>query len=564
MSSVFILQAAQYRQSELWFNLNWKSACEKVRSLQNRIVKSVRNGEWRKAKRLCYLLTRSFAARALAVKRVTENKGKKTAGIDGILWITPGQKMRAIETIADWKGYRPKALKRIRIPKKSKNQTRPLSIPTMEDRARQALQLLALQPIAETLADVNSYGFRKKRRCADAIDQIFKILRQKGSSQWILEADIKGFFDNIDFDWILQHIPMNKKVLKAWLTCGFIEGGKRFPTTEGVPQGGIISPVIGNMVLDGLEAIVCGSRNYKRRNGINFVRYADDFIVTAKTKEVLEDDIIPRINAFLKVRGVQLSEQKTRVTHISHGFDFLGQTVRKYRHQDGELGKIQIEPSKQSMESIKNKVKTICNSSGQLTQAQLIGRLNPVLRGWANYHRHIICGKAYSQVTRYVWFRLMRWGKSRHPTKSGLWMARRYFGYARGSTWAFKDKVTGKTLIRLNNDIQTYRHIKIKGTANPFDTQWSGYFQDREKSIKMKSVNNYIGKVSKQQSGKCPQCQQIIQAEDQHYLHHLDGDKKNRGIKNVLMLHKACKKAFVYIRSQHVSGASIDMGVGKA
>ena len=434
MSSVFILQAAQYRQSELWFNLNWKSACEKVRSLQNRIVKSVRNGEWRKAKRLCYLLTRSFAARALAVKRVTENKGKKTAGIDGILWITPGQKMRAIETIADGKGYRPKALKRICIPKKSKNQTRPLSIPTMEDRARQALQLLALQPIAETLADVNSYGFRKKRRCADAIDQIFKILRQKGSSQWILEADIKGFFDNIDFDWILQHIPMNKKVLKAWLTCGFIEGGKRFPTTEGVPQGGIISPVIGNMVLDGLEAIVCGSRNYKRRNGINFVRYADDFIVTAKTKEVLEDDIIPRINAFLKVRGVQLSEQKTRVTHISHGFDFLGQTVRKYRHQDGELGKIQIEPSKQSMESIKNKVKTICNSSGQLTQAQLIGRLNPVLRGWANYHRHIICGKAYSQVTRYVWFRLMRWGKSRHPTKSGLWMARRYFGYARGST----------------------------------------------------------------------------------------------------------------------------------
>lgn len=564
MSRAFIRQAAQCPHSEQWLNLNWESSCSKVRSLQNRIVKSVRNGEWRKAKRLCYLLTRSFSARAQAVKRVTENKGKKTAGIDGILWLTPGQKMRAIETIADWNGYRPKALKRIRIPKKSKNQTRPLSIPTMEDRARQALQLLALQPIAETLADNNSYGFRKKRRCADAIDQIFKILRQKGSSQWILEADIKGFFDNIDFDWVLQHIPMNKKVLKAWLTCGFIEGGKRFPTTEGVPQGGIISPVIGNMVLDGLEAIICSYPYYKRKHGINFVRYADDFIVTAKTKEVLEDDIIPRINAFLKDRGVQLSEQKTRVTHISHGFDFLGQSVRKYPHQDGVLGKIQIEPSKQSIQSIKNKVKAICNSSGQLTQAQLIGRLNPVLRGWANYHRHIICGKTYSQITSYVWFRLMRWGKSRHPTKSGLWIAKRYFGYAKGSTWAFKDKATGKTLIRLNHDIQTYRHTKIKGEANPFDTEWNGYFQHREKSIKMKSVSNYIGKVSKQQSGKCPHCQQLIQAEEQHYLHYLDGDKTNRRIKNVRMLHKTCRKAFDYIKSKTVSGASIESGVNYA
>lgn len=267
-----MLQAAQCHQSMLWLNLNWTTCNRKVRSLQNRIVKSIRNGAWRKAKRLCYLLIQSFSARALAVKRVTENKGKKTAGIDGKVWITPKQKMQAIEAIANWKGYRPKALKRIRIPKKNKNQMRPLSIPAMGDRTRQALYMLALQPIAETLGDINSYGFRSKRRCADAIDQIFKILRQKGSSQWILEADIKGFFDNIDFEWIMENIPMNKKVLQAWLKSGFMEGGKLFPTTEGVPQGGIISPVIGNRVLDGLEAIICGSSYYKRKNGINFVR----------------------------------------------------------------------------------------------------------------------------------------------------------------------------------------------------------------------------------------------------------------------------------------------------
>ncbi|NOZ53965.1 MAG: reverse transcriptase [Gammaproteobacteria bacterium] len=194
MSGMYILQAAQCPQSELWLNLNWKNCNNKVMSLQNRIVKSVRKGAWRNAKRLCYLLTQSHSARALAVKRVTENKGRKTAGIDGQVWTTANQKMRAVETIANWTGYRPKALKRIRIPKKDRNQTRSLSIPTMEGRARQTLHMFALQAIVETLGDINSYGFRRKRRCADAIDQIFKILRQKGSSQWILEADIKGFF----------------------------------------------------------------------------------------------------------------------------------------------------------------------------------------------------------------------------------------------------------------------------------------------------------------------------------------------------------------------------------
>ncbi len=291
------------------------------------------------------------------------------------------------------------------------------------------------------------------------------------------------------------------------------------------------------------------------------MRYADDFIVTANSKALLEDAVIPKINAFLKVRGVQLSEQKTKITHISDGFDFLGQTIRKYRRGDGSLGKIQTEPSKTSIQSIKDKVKTICKSSGQLTQAQLIDRLNPVLRGWANYHRHIICGDTFSQLTSYVWFRLMRWGKRRHPEKSGIWIAKRYFGRAKGSTWAFMDKATGKTLVRLNNDIQPFSHIKIKGDANPFDSEWNGYFQNREKLIKMKSVSHYIGKISKQQNGRCPQCGQLIQAEEKHHLHYIDGDKTHRRVKNVLMIHKACKKAFDFIMSKHVSGASIDMDV---
>ena len=392
MGSVFLLQAAQCRYSEQWFHINWSHCSHMVRSLQNRIVKSVRDGAWRKAKRLCYLLIKSFAARALAVKRVTENKGKKTAGIDGKVWTSPSQKMRAIETLFNWHGYRPKALKRLYIPKKDKNQTRPLSIPTMEDRARQALYMYALQPIAETQGDKNSYGFRNKRRCADANSQLFQIFRLKGSSQWILEGDIKGFFDNISFDWILENIPMNKKVLRAWLNCGFLEEGKMFPTTAGVPQGGIISPVIGNMVLDGLEAVVRSYSVYKREHGINFVRYADDFIITASSKEVLTDKVLPIIKEFLTKRGLTLSEEKTRITRIEDGFDFLGQNIRKFDN------KYHAEPSKGNIKAFYENVRNVIKSCRGSKADKLIKKLNPVVRGWANYHKYIQGSRIFAEA----------------------------------------------------------------------------------------------------------------------------------------------------------------------
>jgi RNA-directed DNA polymerase len=210
----------------------------------------------------------SFGGRALAVKRATENAGKKTPGIDGELWDSPEKKAEAVARIGQWRDYQPLPLKRIYIPKKDGKQ-RPLSIPVMEDRARQALYLQALQPIAETQADRNSYGFRPKRRCADAIDQCFKVLRQKGSACWIWEGDIQGFFDHIAFSWIEEHIPMNKRILAKWLRCGFIDHSARYPTTAGVPPGGIISPMISNLVLDDLEQVACGSSRFRRRHHLN-------------------------------------------------------------------------------------------------------------------------------------------------------------------------------------------------------------------------------------------------------------------------------------------------------
>lgn len=280
------------------------------------------------------------------------------------------------------------------------------------------------------------------------------------------------------------------------------------------------------------------------------MRYADDFIVTAKNRWVLENEVIPRINAFLAPGGVRLSETKTRITHISEGFDFLGQTIRKYRHTDGVPGKIQIEPSKSSVASIKQKVIGIFHESGQLTQAELISRLNPVLRGWANYHRHIICGKTYAEIDSFMWFRIMRWGKRRHPSKTALWLARTYFCQGKDSAWIFKDKVSGKTLIRLTQEIETFRHIKIRASANPFDVEWNEYFLIREQSLKLKASGHYRGKLLKQQNGLCPYCQQLIRLEEKSCLHYTDGDSNNRDMNNVLILHKSCRGSYKYIKSE--------------
>jgi RNA-directed DNA polymerase len=330
-----LLQATFNSQVMEWHSIDWAECHRRVRSLQQRIVQAVQVGAWRKVKRLNYLLVNSFGARALAVKRVTENKGKKTPGVDGEIWDTPDLKAQAVSRIAHIRGYRAKPLRRKYIAKTNGKQ-RPLGIPVMEDRARQAVHLQALAPIAETLADHNSYGFRSKRRCADAIEQCFKILRQKTAADWILEGDIAGFFDNIAFEWIENNVPMNKRLLAKWLRSGYIEDERYYPTTQGVPQGGLVSPVIGNLALDGLEQVVKGkSERFRRKHHINFVRYADDFIITADSREMLQQ-LIPEIEAFLSKRGVSLSKEKTKVTPLDQGFDFLG---KPFGNTKGETAK---------------------------------------------------------------------------------------------------------------------------------------------------------------------------------------------------------------------------------
>lgn len=464
----------------IWDQINWDQVIDEVTRLQVRIAKATQAGRWNKVHALQHLLTRSLSGKLLAVKRVTENAGKRTAGVDGKIWKTPQSKMKASKALMH-KGYRSQPLRRVYIPK-SNGKKRPLGIPTMHDRAMQALWLLALNPVAETTADKNSYGFRPRRSTADAIEHCFMALAKRDSAQWILEGDIRGCFDNISHDWLLKHVPMDKLVLRKWLKAGFIDQGALFLTEAGTPQGGIASPVLANMALDGMEDAVRSalgrSRNARQPAKAHVVRYADDFVVTGATRELLEQRVKPAIEEFLAARGLQLAPEKTSITHISQGFDFLGQNVRKY----GD--KLLIKPARNSVTSLLNKVREVLGKNKAATQAQVIISLNPILRGWAMYHRHVVAAATFSLIDHLVWTKLWRWAKRRHPSKPMRWIKARYFEHQGLCDWVFAcatqplELAYRPMLFRLTG-LAIKRHIKVRSDANPFDPAWTEYFQRR-------------------------------------------------------------------------------------
>lgn len=373
-----------------WHGINWAEAYEHVRRMQIRIVKATQEKRWNKVKALQRLLTSSFYGKALAVRRVTENQGKRTPGVDGATWSTPAAKMDAVYSLRR-KGYRPLPLKRIYIPK-SNGKMRPLSIPTMRDRAMQALHLLALDPLSETISDEQSYGFRKARSTHDAIAQCYLNARYHGnpndkgvrrSAEWIREADIQGCFDNIDHDWLLANVPMDASILRKWLRAGCLEGNVFAPTQKGTPQGGIISPVLANFALNGLEEALrleLGSRDRCIKAKVNLVRYADDFVITGVAKELLEVRIKPAVERFLAGRGLLLSPEKTKISHITEGYDFLSQNIRRYD------SKLLITPSRKNVKALLQKVRGLVKELGAAPQSKVIEVLNPVIDGWARYH----------------------------------------------------------------------------------------------------------------------------------------------------------------------------------
>jgi RNA-directed DNA polymerase len=466
-----------------WQSIDWKTAKEYVNRLQVRIAKAIKLGHYNKAKALQWILTHSFYAKLLAVKRVTQNKGKNTPGIDHVIWRTPRQKMRAVYSLKR-RGYKASPLRRIYIPKKN-GKLRPLGIPTMLDRGMQALHLLALEPISETLADKNSYGFRPKRSLHDAIGQSFKALSHKISAQWILEGDIKACFDTISHTWLRNNVIMDKKILEEWLGAGFMDKDLFHTSLEGTPQGGIASPCLANIALDGLEKAILALD--KPGNKLHFVRYADDWICTASSREILEEKVLPEVVNFLKERGLELSQEKTLITHINEGFDFLGFNLRKYKQ------KLLIKPGKKGIKAFLTDIREVIKRTNKT--GELIHTLNLKIQGWANHNRHVVSKKIFSTIDSNIFKSLWRWAKRRHPNKSFRWVKKKYFTQRGRRDWVFfarqktKSKEEKILTLKFASDTAIKRHVKIRSDANPYDPQFKEYFKNRETRQRMNRYN---------------------------------------------------------------------------
>ncbi len=350
--------------------------------------------------------------------------------------------------------------------------------------------------MAESQADSNSYGFRRYRCTADALEQCFNVLARRNAAEWVLEGDIQACFDRISHAWVLEHVPLTRSPLRAWLKAGYPERHVLHPTNEGTPQGGIISPVLANLALDGLETKLAEAfprrARQARAHKVNYVRYADDFVITGSSRELLETQVRPVVEAFLAERGLQLSPEKTVITHIRNGFDFLGQNVRKYGGNPAEpsSGKLLIKPARKNVKTFLVGIRKVVKKHKQASADHVVWQLNPKITGWANHHRYGVSKAIFAWVDRHIVRTLWQWAKRRHPRdkKNRAWVKAKYFTTVGGNRWVFFGTEIGKNgqmrqvTLRQASSTRIRRHVKIRGKANPYDPQYRAYLEQRERA----------------------------------------------------------------------------------
>ena len=543
-----------------WHAIPWKTVNEPVRRLHARIVQATKAGQGHTVQAWPYLLTHSLSGKALAGRRVTANPGKTTPGVDTVTWKDPESQAMAIHQ-RQQRGDKALPLRRGYIPQPN-GKKRPLGIPTMQDRAMQALSLQALDPIAATLAAPNADGLRKARSCADAMEQGATVLSNGTRPPWRLAGDSKSCCDNISHPWLLSHIPREKTILKKWLQAGSMDTSVLSPPEAGTPHGGLSSPVLANRTRDGLERIRRKTYPHagpQARKGMhqqgNLVRYCDDCIITGLSREILETDVPPLVTGFLRERGLALSEEKTTITPIEEGCDFLGHHVRQYN------GQCLTRPSKKNVKAFLTDLRKVIKEHKQATAYGLVAPLNPTRRGWANFHRHAAAKKTFAHVDRAIFQALWRWARRRHPTKGTRWVKDRYCGRSGNRNWRFfgqaqdKEGKTTQNWLYLASATPITRYKKIKGDCNPYDPTWES---DLEERLGVKMAQTLHGRrrllyLWKEQGGLCPICDQALTHVTGWHNHHIV--YKTLGgaahAENRVLLHPKCP------RQVHAKGLTV-------
>jgi RNA-directed DNA polymerase len=553
-----------------WLQIDWANTQEKVAKLQHRIYAASLDENPGEVVRLQKTLISSFSARLLAVRRVTQdNKGKATAGVDGIKSLEPDERLALAENLKlDGKAS---PLRRVEIPKPGKKERRPLGIPTMEDRAKQALAKLALEPEWEARFEPNSYGFRPGRSCHDAIQAIELAIRRK--PKYVLSADLKGCFDNINQDSLIRKLktfPIMERQIRAWLKSGVMKGNVFYDTESGTPPGGVISPLLANIALHGFETYISNEFSFRKTRKdqpkgkmkeiteARTIRYADDLLILDEDLEVIKRAKL-KTQEWMAEVGLKLNEEKTKICHTllkvndeEPGFDFLGFNIRTYEvgetksneNSNGELlmHKTKVRPSDKSMKRFKTQVKDILRRGHAMKPAEMLKIHNWFVRGWANYFKiGDGSGDYFRKLQDQLYPCYMGWGRKKFSQRGNGYIVKKIFHKSKYSKWNFGWKEGNYThLATTLYEFDYVKHLKVQGSKSPYDGNWE-YWLLRKGDHALCPKDVKIG--LKKQKGRCKYCNSPFSLSDNMEVHHIDGNRKNNKADNKCLVHRHCHDA---------------------